>query len=101
MRKVVLPDGTETLFHMSRLEVGEWWQSWDDGPWFIVTASKPGETIDECDDVNIGFFVTLREATAEELEERIRLPVKQKQHIRFAPVCEGTLGSAGEKKSPG
>lgn len=72
MRTVVLADGTRTQFHTPRLHVGQWWQDpWDDH-WHIVTSCKPGEAVDEHGEVDIGFFITLREPTTEELEDRER-----------------------------
>ena len=72
MRKVDFGDGKEWYFNSQRHAVGEWYQSWRTGKWYVITEVKEGEGVDENGDVDRGWMHTMREATKEELAERER-----------------------------
>lgn len=64
--------GETRYFNSGKHEVGEWYQSWRNDQWFIITSVGEGEAVDEYGDVDRGWFHTMREATAEEIAEHDR-----------------------------
>ena len=78
MRKVMFKDGESEprYFNSLKHNVGDWYQSWRDDTWYIITSVEPGEAVDEYGDVDRGWLHTMRPATQEELAQREREQAK-------------------------